>query len=60
MFIMLIVFIFAATGHGLRKQDEVNCAKWSEYARKYPGFYITEIQDKQCKTLGFKIETKIQ
>ena len=47
--VLLIGLIMVAIGVGIYRTETVECRKWQEYAAKYPRFYITEWQSKQCQ-----------
>lgn len=36
------------------------CVKWESWAEKYPKFYLTEWQEKQCRAMGIDIDAPVR
>ena len=53
----IIIFTLAlwAIKIGIEKQERNECKKWQYEATRFQGYYLTENQIDQCKSLGLPI-----
>lgn len=50
-----VFFILLITFHVVEKQERAECRLWQEQANKYPDFFLTDWQEKQCNYLNMTI-----
>jgi len=44
---------------GMEKSEKASCLKWQTEATRYPGYYLTEWQKKQCDHYGIEIDAPV-
>lgn len=44
----------------LSRSEKVECYKWQDQAKQYPGFYLTQWQAMQCEAHGFTIDVPVK
>lgn len=52
--LVIVTFLFALQ-YGLKKNDEVKCLQWQEYAQDFPTFYLTKAQQSECDSVGVNV-----
>ncbi len=52
--------VFIIMKAGLEAHEIQECIKWQEHAKEFQGFYITNWQDEQCRSLGFPVDAPVR
>jgi hypothetical protein len=56
--VVVVALALWAIDTGLKKQERNECKKWQYEATRYQGYYLTENQKEQCKSLNIPIIIK--
>lgn len=59
VFIALTAAIVTAILVGTSKSEIVECNKWSQEADAYPGYFLAQWQDDQCRANGIIISVPV-
>lgn len=52
-----VSFVMARAVDG---NEVIECTQWNREAKHYPGYYLTQWQDEQCKYHGIVIDAPIE
>lgn len=51
VFVGAMVGLIFALNYGIRETEKIECYKWQNDFKVYPGFYLTEAEAAQCQAL---------
>lgn len=55
-----LIGIVIALRYSTIENDKADCYKWQEWAKEYPGFYLTKNEVKQCEYFGIQVEAPVR